>query len=80
MSANPGVGHQLGILGDALLGQSAGLGDQIGILQHSKKLQTRSAPRLAGAQHVTFTTLLEVDLGEGEAVTGGGHCIQPLVR
>ena len=56
----------------------AGVADQLGVVQHAQQLEAGPDAGLAGAQHVALAPLLEVDLGEREAVAGGGDRVQPL--
>ena len=47
-------------------------------MQHAEQLQALLAPRLGGAEHIALPALLQVDLGEPEAVQRRGHVGQPL--
>src|SRR5664279_3975246 len=63
---------------DHLLGERAGQGDVVGVLQHPQQAQARSRARLAVPQDVTLAALREVDLGQDEPVAGRRDGVQPF--
>ena len=82
-----GFGDQIGqpvaglvrITPDQHLGDLAGFGEHLGIVQHSQQLQGGAATGLGGTQHIALAALFQVDLCQFEPITGGRHGCQTLI-
>ena len=64
----------------SVAGGGAGVGDDVEVLRHPQQPQRGAAAGLGGAEDVALAALLEVELGQAEAVGRGGEGLDALQR